>query len=118
MVQFRRSGDELHSHVVMRSSDAWLGLPYDVFVFSMLQHYIAAYLGPTVAPGKLTYTLMNGHIYEPHWQIARTLVDDFYEEYKEVPEQPRLVFSSADAVFERLKLCGDAEKPLRTWKGQ
>ena len=35
---------ELNCHVFMRSSDAWLGVPYDVFNFSMLSHAVCGCL--------------------------------------------------------------------------
>lgn len=39
-VQFLLRGQYLHTVVTMRSSDVWLGLPYDVFTFSMLSAYV------------------------------------------------------------------------------
>lgn len=53
---------ELHSTVNMRSSDAWLGLPYDIFNFSMLQNIMAAQLDLNL--GALTLNLGSSHLYD------------------------------------------------------
>ena len=52
-------GGKVNIHVFMRSSDAWLGMPYDVFNFSMFGHLICAHLnnrGMEVEPGALYLT--------------------------------------------------------------
>lgn len=63
-----RKVDLLHASVFMRSSDVWLGLPYDIFTFSMLGCYISAILNEhrgerLVAPGTLFNTAVNRHLY-------------------------------------------------------
>lgn len=42
--QFLIRNKQIHCNMTMRSSDAWLGWPYDVFNFSMLSLYIALML--------------------------------------------------------------------------
>lgn len=67
--------DQLNCHVYMRSSDIWLGLPYDVFNFSMVSAWIASRfnerLGESdklVVPGDLFWTAGSSHLYEdPGW---------------------------------------------------
>lgn len=54
----------LNAHVFMRSSDVWLGLPYDIFNFSMLAHLVCARLGGEVSPGTLYLTAASCHLYE------------------------------------------------------
>lgn len=58
----------LHQHVFMRSSDAWMGLPYDMFSFSMVGLWVAcsynsATNGDNVLPGTLTINATSSHIY-------------------------------------------------------
>lgn len=113
MVSFRITNDKLHSHVVMRSSDVWLGLPYDVFNFSMLMHCIGSSLG--VELGGLTYTLMNSHLYERNEQEATMMLGSIYGEKKMVPEQPELSFDHPIQVLNLLKEARDNSKPLKTW---
>jgi thymidylate synthase len=51
---------ELHSH--MRSQDVWLGVPYDIFMFTQLQHTAAFILGLPV--GQFVHHATSLHIYE------------------------------------------------------
>ena len=71
--------NKLNLHVFMRSSDAWLGLPYDVFNFSMLAHLICCRLyvqKVSVEPGDLYLTAASSHLYQPHWEAAVELIDN------------------------------------------
>lgn len=52
----------LHGFSEMRSQDAWLGLPYDLFMFAALQRTMAAVLG--VEPGPMHHRVRSFHIYE------------------------------------------------------
>jgi thymidylate synthase len=56
----------------MRSSDAWLGLPYDFFTFSMLSLDLAADLGAMT--GSLQMNLGSSHLYEEHYMQAEAVV--------------------------------------------
>ena len=70
--------EKLNLHVFMRSSDLWLGVPYDVFNLSMLGHYICALLNKTrltpdyIQPGILYLTAASSHLYEDNWDAAVT----------------------------------------------
>jgi len=66
--QFLLRLGRLHAHVFMRSNDAWLGLPYDVFNFTRIQAYIAGLLG--VEAGTYTHTVGSLHLYENNWAGA------------------------------------------------
>lgn len=59
----------LELHVHMRSQDVWLGTPYDVFMFTQLQHTVAHDLGLPV--GKYVHHTTSLHIYERN--VAATL---------------------------------------------
>lgn len=67
-LQFLLREGRLHTVATMRSSDAWLGLPYDVFTFSQLANSVAGELG--VDTGSLTMQLASSHLYEEHWEKA------------------------------------------------
>ena len=60
--QFLYREGKLHIVVTMRSSDVWLGLPYDCFNFCNLLHLVAADLG--VLPGSYLITMGSLHLYE------------------------------------------------------
>ena len=70
--QLLRRAGALHGVVTMRSSDAWLGLPYDFFTFSQLLNSMAAALA--VRAGALTFHLGSSHLYEPHYDLARQVL--------------------------------------------
>ena len=71
-LQFLLRDGALHTFANMRSSDAWLGLPYDVFTFSMLGNALAGEL--RVQPGPLHLHLASSHLYEAHWEKANAIV--------------------------------------------
>jgi thymidylate synthase len=61
--------DELHCIDTMRSNDAWLGFPYDVFNFSMLSWHIANELRKSgfnlLELGTFTLNAGSHHLYQP-----------------------------------------------------
>jgi thymidylate synthase len=70
--QFMLRNDALDLIVTMRSNDVWLGTPYDVFNFTMLQQMVATELG--VKRGRYIHTAGSFHLYERNQtDAARTL---------------------------------------------
>jgi thymidylate synthase len=65
-MDFKVRDGKLNLHVFMRSSDIWLGLPYDVFSFSCVAYLVCSILGD-VTPGTLYLTAASSHLYERHW---------------------------------------------------
>ena len=59
------SDDLVHASVFIRSSDVYVGLPYDVAAYALTLDAIAASLDRK--PGTLHFTLAHAHLYEPHW---------------------------------------------------
>jgi thymidylate synthase len=57
----------------MRSNDAILGLPYDVFLFTMLQELLACELGITL--GVYHHVAGSLHIYERNLELGQRIVD-------------------------------------------
>lgn len=82
---FQIRSRKLNAHVFMRSSDIWLGLPYDVFNFSMIGHMACAYVNKHTAgmaqdklqnediiePGLLYLTAASSHLYDRDVDPAR-----------------------------------------------
>lgn len=64
----------LHGIVTMRSSDVWLGLPYDFFCFAQLLACFAGELGTRV--GSLQFNLGSSHLYESNLVEAQGCLDD------------------------------------------
>ena len=63
-----RHKDDVHMSVFIRSSDVFVGLPYDVMGYALTLDSIAASIG--CRPATLHFTLAHPHLYEPHWLAA------------------------------------------------
>lgn len=59
----------LCSTYLLRSSDVFVGLPYDVMGHALLMAAVAATLG--VPLGHMTFTLAHPHLYDVHFEMAR-----------------------------------------------
>jgi thymidylate synthase len=79
-MNFQLRDGVLHNHVFMRSSDVWLGLPYDIFNFSTIAYKVAARLNELMVPnlrcrpGTLFLTLCSSHMYLDNKGLATNLV--------------------------------------------
>lgn len=59
---------ELHSSFFIRSSDVFVGLPYDVMGHALLMDAVAHEL--RLRPGVMHVTLAHAHLYESHWDLT------------------------------------------------
>jgi len=82
-LQFFVRDQRVHAVVYMRSNDVIWGLPYDVFVFSVLQEMLACDLGCEVG----TYTHIAGslHLYERHFELANRILQSPVSSSIEMP---------------------------------
>lgn len=109
---------KLNVHVFMRSSDAWLGVPYDVFNFSMLGHLVCAELNQwyihDVLPGTLYLTAASSHIYEANWKGAVECISGTILDQHETPES---LWTQPSALFVTLGRLRDSSPgdPARWW---
>lgn len=90
-IQFMCRDGNLHCFVTMRSNDAILGLPYDIFFVSMLQEMLALELGVTL--GRYYHTSASLHVYQEFFDMAETIAR---EEPPMTP--PMLAMSNLDAI--------------------
>ncbi len=90
-LQFAIRNEQLFVTANMRSSYAWLGLPYDFFVFAQLGRVVAGMLNDrnrfrsdiaVVGLGQLTMNLFSSHLYEEHVATASELVTT--DKYREI----------------------------------
>lgn len=113
----------LNCHVFMRSSDAWLGVPYDVFNFSMVAHAVCGHLERAtdgegdVRPGTLFLTAASSHLYESNWAEAQACIDAPSSEQRQTLP---IHWLNHDVLTETLKALretspGDA---LRWWESK
>ena len=63
-----RSRDICHMTVPVRSSDVFVGLPYDVMGYALTLDAIASTCG--LIPGTIMFALAHPHVYEPHFEHA------------------------------------------------
>ena len=76
-LQFMIRQGQLHLLAHMRSNDAFLGLPHDIFCFTMLQEIMAKSLG--IALGKYKHMVGSLHIYHRDEDKARLFLKEGWQ---------------------------------------
>jgi len=125
---FQIRNDKLNCHVFMRSSDAWLGLPYDTFNFSMIAHQVCGFLNQhrrgsaarnnkaepdDIEPGSLFLTAASSHLYERDLETARACLTSL-ETVADL-ETPKELFHSGKAVLTKLAAIRDQPGRRDRW---
>lgn len=85
-LQFLSRAEGLDLIVCMRSNDAFIGLPHDVFCFSMIQELVARCVGVEV--GQYVHVAGSLHLYEADAKDARRFLAEGYHETNEMPPMP------------------------------
>jgi thymidylate synthase len=85
-MQFLIREERLNMLVNMRSNDAFLGLPHDVFAFTMLQEIIARSVGVEV--GEYKHSVGSLHLYENNEQAAKDYLSEDWQEKIAMPSMP------------------------------
>lgn len=67
--QFRRNKGKLDMITYMRSNDLWLGFPYDVFTFTLIQEVVAFESG--IPLGQYHHVVGDLHLYEKNIEEAK-----------------------------------------------
>jgi thymidylate synthase len=81
-MQFMVRDDELHCFANMRSSDVWLGVPYDWVNFSAISAYILLCLKMLdikfdhVSLGNLYFYAASQHLYAENYENARRISEE------------------------------------------
>lgn len=76
----------LHMYTNMRSNDAFIGLPHDVFCFTMLQELFANSLG--VKLGTYKHFVGSLHIYTHHIRGAHQFLNEGWQDQIAMPPMP------------------------------
>lgn len=79
-LQFMARGGQLHMMTSMRSNDAYLGLPHDVFAFTWMQEVVARSLGLGV--GVYHHAVGSLHLYDRDERDAREYLEEGWQEGK------------------------------------
>lgn len=85
-LQFLNRTPGLDLIVYMRSSDAFIGLPHDVFCFSMIQELVARSVGARL--GQYIHVAGSLHLYDDNAEAARRFLDEGYFGTNEMPPMP------------------------------
>jgi|SRR5689334_1971141 len=85
----------------MRSNDAFLGLPHDVFAFTMIQEIIARTLGLEL--GDYKHAVGSLHLYDKHRKAAQRLVDEGWQTTR-LPMPPMPVGDPWNSIRKVLKV--------------
>ncbi len=112
----------LNVHVFMRSSDVWLGLPYDTFSFSMLGWLVAGRLNAErarinqlpVLPGSLYLTAASSHLYARDYEKAGEIVHAI-DPLLPQSRVPMTLATNPDALISLLKDLRDEANTGRRW---
>lgn len=85
-LQFLVRDGLLHMAVTMRSNDAYLGLPHDVFCFTMIQEMMARRL--EVELGEYYQFVGSMHIYDRDLEGIDRYLDEGFQQTAEMPAMP------------------------------
>lgn len=113
-LQFFIRGGKLHLHTNMRSNDAFWGLTYDLFSFTLLQECMMLELQKAgmkdLELGFYSHTAGSLHIYDRHFTQASAIADTYLSQGVVVAEP------MAPISLEELASLADQEEALRTGK--
>jgi thymidylate synthase len=123
-MSFMIRGKQLNCHVYMRSSDAWLGVPYDIFNFTMITCEVMARLSIThdLTPGTLFLTAASSHLYldkPTNEELRSVLSEPGITQFHQVPEvYYRWMGVTEGATRHILKQLRETKKgdPMRWWE--
>ena len=106
-IQFFVRDDKLEMVVHMRSNDVFLGLPHDIFCFTMLQEIFANRLGLRLGPYK--HSVGSLHLYERDVKKVEACIEEGWHRTIEMPEMPT---ESISAMIDNFL---DYEKSVRLY---
>lgn len=112
------------THVFMRSSDAWLGLPYDVFSFAMMSMKILCEINlrfklqlgesfENILPGSMHLKLVSSHLYAEHIPLANevTWKDALTARLSESDHMPRFCWTDWETTQNKLLTFMESDLP-------
>lgn len=105
LLQFLVRDEQLHAITYMRSNDIFLGLPHDIFAFTMLQELMARSLG--VQLGRYIHITGSLHLYERDAANTRQFLREGWQSTTSMPEMPE------GDPWGMVRVLLDAEEALR-----
>jgi thymidylate synthase len=86
ILQFFVRRNKLHMMTYMRSNDAFLGLPHDVFAFTLLQEIVARSIGVNL--GTYKHSIGSLHLYDKHLSKAKRFLKEGWQSRITMPAMP------------------------------
>ncbi|MBZ5563959.1 MAG: thymidylate synthase [Acidobacteriia bacterium] len=105
-LQFLLRGGALHMFASMRSNDVFLGLPHDVFCFTMLQEIIASEL--CVELGTYKQAVGSLHLYTRRMNDAKQFLNEGWQ-----PTEPHMPMMPRGNPWPAITLLLEAESQIR-----
>jgi thymidylate synthase len=105
-LQFFIRDEKLHLHTTMRSNDAFWGLTYDLFSFTLLQEFMLLELQEhegfeQLTLGRYSHTAGSLHIYERHFEMASDVVkQNLFSEFRPAAPMEPISLSGLAALAE------------------
>ena len=108
LFQFNVMDGKLNCQLYQRSADIFLGVPFNIASYALLNHMIAAVC--SLKPGEFVHTLGDAHLYHNHFDQARLQLK------REPGPQPQLVLhrvpdSIDDFTYEDFEITGYEAQP-------
>ncbi|KKM20152.1 hypothetical protein LCGC14_1648380, partial [marine sediment metagenome] len=98
--------NQLNLTTYMRSNDAYLGLPHDLFCFTMLQEVISC--RTDIPLGSYTHIATSMHIYKPNFDNVK----DYLKEGLQEPIEMPIMKNSDDNLLDHVSHEFDIMQPL------
>jgi thymidylate synthase len=106
-LQYFVRGGALHAVTYMRSNDAFVGLPHDLFAFTFLQELIARSIG--IPLGIYSHMVGSMHLYEDDQPAAHRFLEEGWQSSSKMPGMPLGdPWDSIDALMRVEALARDA----------
>jgi thymidylate synthase len=86
-LQFLVRDSRLHMLTSMRSNDAWLGLPHDIFTFTMIQELVARSVG--IELGEYKHVVGSLHLYDKDQDKALRFLSEGWQMRRPMPPMPK-----------------------------
>ncbi|BCW77910.1 thymidylate synthase (plasmid) [Arthrobacter sp. NicSoilB11] len=123
-LQFAVREDKLILMTSMRSNDVFLGLPHDIFAFTMLQEIVARSIDAEI--GSYFHSVGSLHLYGTNRKSAQSYMDEGWQDGAAMPAMPMgdpwseinnlLSLEEAIRVAERLDLTSLELPKVRYWR--
>lgn len=122
-VQWFIRDNKIHCVDTMRSSDVWLGWPYDIFNFTMLTGYIMLLLRErdynrfeNLQLGLIHLNAGSQHLYKTNQEEARKIIETDELHYNSDLKFNPYRFNKAQELLDCLELLSGMDKPISYFK--